>query len=344
MKKFLYVILCVVLAGVGFYAGREYAGYAEWGVSPFGKKAKDSPVVAQVGRTEVTLADLVELKNSIPQLRTIPVEVLYDQLLAIAVNKAAVVELAQKADVADNPEIKKEIKDVKDQILARAYLDAEVAKTITREKLFELYQESLQSFVPEDEVLARHILVETEDEAKDILRQIQKGADFEEMAREKSLDETSAEQGGLLDYFVKDMVVPEFGEAVFSMKKGDLSDKPFKTQYGWHIVKVEDRRMKAPPSFEEMEPELEALYHDRVLPEIIEAEKEKIKIEIKDLRTVMGGNQSEDVLVEETETEQEASENSDDAEGGETVEETDELQVDEDGEVSETVSETVVSE
>jgi peptidyl-prolyl cis-trans isomerase C len=339
MKKFLYVVLCIVLTGVGFIAGLKCPCCAEWTKSLFGNGVKDSPIVAQVGKTEITLADLVDLKNSIPQLRTVPVEMLYDQLLAIAVNKAAVIELAKKADIADNPEIKKEMKDIRDQILARAYLDAEVAKTMTKEKLFELYQEQLQNFVPEDEVLARHILVETEEEAKDILRQLKKGADFEKMAREKSVDKASAEQGGLLEYFVKEIVVPEFGEAVFSMQKGELSDKPFKTQYGWHIVKVEDRRMKALPSFEEMEPELKALYHDKVLPEILEAEKNKIKIQTKDLKSVIG-LQAEDVLVEESETEPEEVEDTEET----VVEETDELQTNEDGEVLETVSETVVAE
>ncbi len=339
MKKFLYVVLCIVLTGVGFIAGMKCPCCAEWKKSLFGNEVKDSPIVAQVGKTEITLADLVDLKNSIPQLRTVPVEMLYDQLLAIAVNKAAVIELAKKADIADNPEIKKEMKDIRDQILARAYLDAEVAKTMTKEKLFELYQEQLQNFEPEDEVLARHILVETEEEAKDILRQLKKGADFEKMAREKSVDKASAEQGGLLEYFVKEIVVPEFGEAVFSMQKGELSDKPFKTQYGWHIVKVEDRRMKALPSFEEMEPELKALYHDKVLPEILEAEKNKIKIQTKDLKSVMG-LQTEDVLVEESETEPEEVEDTEET----VVEETDELQTNEDGEVLETISETVVAE
>ena len=103
---------------------------------------------------------------------------------------------------------------------------------------------------------ARHILVETEDEAKAILDQLKGGADFATLAKEKSKDPGAAE-GGDLGYFTKDQMVPEFAEVAFKMYPGQLSD-PVKTQFGWHVIKLEDKRTKQPPEFDKVKDQIEA--------------------------------------------------------------------------------------
>src|SRR5258705_2132051 len=107
----------------------------------------------------------------------------------------------------------------------------------------------------EQEVPARHILVPTEDEAKAILAEVKKGTDFAELAKQKSKDPGAAAEGGDLGYFGKSQMVPEFAEAAFKMKKGEVSD-PVKSQFGWHIIKVEDKRTKPVPAFENVKDQI----------------------------------------------------------------------------------------
>ena len=109
-----------------------------------------------------------------------------------------------------------------------------------------------------EEVRARHILVKTKAEADGVIKALgAKGATFEAVAKEKSKD-GSAAQGGDLGYFTKDMMVPEFAEAAFALKPGEVSKAPVQTQFGWHVIKVEDRRMAKAPPFEEVQPQLQA--------------------------------------------------------------------------------------
>ena len=118
-----------------------------------------------------------------------------------------------------------------------------------------VYDEAVKQVKNEEEVHARHILVPTEDEAKAILAQLKGGADFATLAKEKSKDPGAAE-GGDLGYFTKEQMVPEFSEVAFKLGKGQLSD-PVKTQFGWHIIKVEDKRTRPTPTFEQVKPQIE---------------------------------------------------------------------------------------
>jgi peptidyl-prolyl cis-trans isomerase C len=114
------------------------------------------------------------------------------------------------------------------------------------------YEERLKSMPSEEEVHARHILVSTEDEAKSVIADLKKGATFDKLAKEKSTDKASGAEGGDLGWFKKTDMVKEFAEAAFALKKGDLSEAPIKTQFGYHVILLEDRRQAPPPSFEEL--------------------------------------------------------------------------------------------
>ncbi|NJO38685.1 MAG: hypothetical protein HC871_15110, partial [Rhizobiales bacterium] len=105
-----------------------------------------------------------------------------------------------------------------------------------------------------EEVRARHILLASEDDAKAVIAELEGGADFSELAKEKSTG-PSGPQGGDLGYFKKGQMVPEFGDAAFAMDVGSTSAAPVKTQFGFHVIKVEDKR-KVEPSFEETEPQI----------------------------------------------------------------------------------------
>lgn len=108
-----------------------------------------------------------------------------------------------------------------------------------------------EKFVGKEEVKASHILVESEDDAKAILKEIKDGADFADVAKEKSLDKASGEKGGELGYFTKERMVPEFADAAFKAGTGDVVG-PVKTDFGWHIIKVEDKRKLEAPAYDEV--------------------------------------------------------------------------------------------
>ena len=120
----------------------------------------------------------------------------------------------------------------------------------------QVYDEAVKSMGGQEEVRARHILVETEDEAKAIVEQLKGGADFATLAKEKSKDPGAAD-GGDLGYFGKEQMVPEFAEVAFKMYPGQISN-PVKTQFGWHIIKLEDKRTKPVPEFEKVKDQIEA--------------------------------------------------------------------------------------
>ena len=131
-----------------------------------------------------------------------------------------------------------------------------------------VYDEAIKQVKNEEEVHARHILVPTEDEAKAILAQLKGGADFATLAKEKSKDPGAAE-GGDLGYFTKDQMVPEFAEVAFKLDKGQLSD-PVKTQFGWHIIKVEDKRIKPTPTFDQVKGQIENYVAHRAQAQLVE--------------------------------------------------------------------------
>jgi peptidyl-prolyl cis-trans isomerase C len=139
---------------------------------------------------------------------------------------------------------------------------------LTDAELHKVYEDAVKQMPNEEEVHARHILVPTEDEAKAILAQLKGGADFAALAKEKSKDPGAAE-GGDLGYFTKDQMVPEFSEVAFKLGKGQLSD-PVKTQFGWHVIKVEDKRVKPTPTFDQVKPQIENYVAHRAQAQLVE--------------------------------------------------------------------------
>ena len=130
-------------------------------------------------------------------------------------------------------------------------LQTEAKAAVTDAAMRKVYDDAIGQMKKEPEVHARHILVETEDEAKAVLAELKKGADFAELAKTKSKDPGSAD-GGDLGYFTKDQMVPEFSDVAFKLDKGALSD-PVKSQFGWHVIKVEDKRERQPPKFDKVQ-------------------------------------------------------------------------------------------
>jgi len=164
---------------------------------------------------------------------------------------------AIKAGYDKNPDVKKRVEDMQRQIVLQAYMEERSKQMISDEELKKTYDARVKGAEGAEEVKARHILVKTEEEAKKISEEMKKGGDFEAIARERSTDKGSGAQGGDLGWFTKDKMVPEFADAAFALKKGEVS-APIRSGFGWHIIKLEDRRSVKPASFESSKEELKS--------------------------------------------------------------------------------------
>ncbi len=234
-------------------------------------------VVAIVGDEMITVEQVQDFVNEIPQLKEVPFEQIYPKMLNLLINNKVISLGAEEAGVTDSPEIQQMIHLSREQIITQAYLSQLMNQAITQKDLEDIYAEMVNAFEPKDEIHAHHILLATEDQAKDTLIQLQAGADFATLANQKSLDKNAP--NGDLGYFTKDMMIPEFAEAVFSMQKGQLS-APVKTAYGWHVIQVEDVRKTQPPSFESQKNLLRQKAMERKLPQILQQERQRRSVQI----------------------------------------------------------------
>jgi peptidyl-prolyl cis-trans isomerase C len=159
-------------------------------------------------------------------------------------------------------------------------LAAEGKAATTDEAMKKVYDEAAKQIEGEQEVHARHILVETEDEAKAIEAELKKGADFAELAKKKSKDPGAAD-GGDLGFFTKDQMVPEFSAVAFALEPGKISD-PVKSQFGWHVIKVEEKRNRKAPDFEQVKAQIETYVTRKAQAEYVAKLREGAKVERMD--------------------------------------------------------------
>lgn len=248
-------------------------------VSAVAVAASADAVVAVVNGKEIKRSDVVTLQQSMPQLRQVPLEMVYDQILEHLINSQLLVAEARKAKVQDDPKVKERLQQMENQLLQQAYLQQKVEPQLTEEALKKRYDEMVKNAPAKEEVHARHILLASEDEAKKAIADIQGGKGFEEVAKEKSTG-PSAETGGDLGYFSKDEMVPEFAEAAFAMKPGDISKEPVKTQFGWHVIKVEDRRTGEPPAYDEVKEELKEQVGDELIQKVVQDLRAKADVKV----------------------------------------------------------------
>jgi peptidyl-prolyl cis-trans isomerase C len=237
--------------------------------------AAGDPVVARVNGAELHRSDVIEaIRGLPPQAQQQPIERLYPLVLDQMVSAIVVSQAGRKTKLQDDPEVKKRLALVQDQLIADAYIQRLLQKQVTDQKLHARYDKFIKDAPAREEVHARHILVASEDEAKAIIAELKKGADFNKLAQEKTTDPSGKTSGGDLGYFTKEDMVPEFADAAFKLKPGEFTDTPVKTQFGWHVIKLEDRRQAKPPTFEQVKPRLTN-----------EISREIVSEKVKELRT-----------------------------------------------------------
>ena len=249
--------------------------------------AVKDPVVATVNGQQIRLSELEVAQQALPpQYRNVPLQSVYQALLERIIDSKLVVADGRKNKVADDPAFKKRIAFVEEQVIQDYWLQREIAKKVTQEKMQQRYEERLKSMPPEEEVHARHILVSTEDEAKALIAELKKGAAFDKLAKEKSTDKASGAEGGDLGWFKKSDMVKEFADAAFNLKKGELSEVPVKSQFGYHVIRVEDRRKAPPPAFEEMADSL----REEMAREAVTAQLDQLRAGAKIEKFAMDGS------------------------------------------------------
>ena len=242
-----------------------------------------NPVVAKLKGGEVTRLDVFNYIQSLPpQTRQLPLEQLYPMAVEQVINSKIISEKTKNVNLDNDEEVKKQLAEAKKQITRAVYIEKEVTKRVTDDRLKKAYDEYVKNFPDIQDVKARHILVKEESKAKDLISQLDKGANFEELAKENSTDGT-AKSGGDLGYFAKTDVVPAFGDAAFALKVGEYTKKPVKSDFGYHVIKVEDKRKRPPADYEAIKPFLEAQVRRQILDETIQEWRDEASIERFDI-------------------------------------------------------------
>ena len=213
--------------------------------------AKDDPVAAVVNGDKIYRSEVMFIVEALPeQFKQMPAAVLYPQIVQRLIDRKLAAQAATKEGYLDRPDVKRRLQIEQEQVLQEAYLVSKIEESLTDERLKAAYQKKVAGAAQEEEVRARHILLKTEDDAKKVIAELEKGANFAKLATERSVGPTSG-NGGDLGFFKKDQMVAPFSEAAFAMKKGEYTHKPVQTQFGWHVILVEDRRVAKVASFEE---------------------------------------------------------------------------------------------
>ena len=240
-----------------------------------------NPVLAKVNGSEIRQSDMAIAEEELgPSLEKMDPATKKENLLAFLIDMKIVAKAAEDKKVEDSDEFKKRLAFARNRLLMDSLLANEGKAATTDEAMKKVYDDAAKQITSEQEVHARHILVATEDEAKAIEEELKKGADFAELAKKKSKD-PGASDGGDLGFFTKDQMVPEFSAVAFSLEPGKISD-PVKSQFGWHIIKVEEKRNRKPPDFDQVKGQIETYVTRKAQADYVAKLRETAKIERMD--------------------------------------------------------------
>lgn len=244
--------------------------------------AQDDAVVATVNGQQITASQLTLAESDLdPQFAQLPPEQKRAAALSALIEIRLLSAKAESDGLADKPEFKQRMDFLRQRALHSAVVEQEVATGVTEEAVRARYDQEVKAQPPVNEVHARHILVKTKEEADAVVKQLDEGGNFEEIAKEKSTDGAAA-QGGDLGYFGPNQMVPEFEKAAFALETGQYTKEPVQTQFGFHVIKVEDKRDQQPPAFDQVKEQVRSLLlRDKYL-EMVRALRTSATVEISD--------------------------------------------------------------
>jgi len=261
----------LLTAGVG-------AGLAQDASEAAAPEAVEDALVATVNGSEIRYSDVVLAERDLgSQLSGVPEDVKFEYLANLLVDRKALAAAAQADGLEEDPEVERQMAYYREKVLADVYLNRGLLDAVSDEEARAYYDNQVSSVELQEEVRARHILVETEEAALAVIERINAGEDFVALAKEVSTG-PSGEEGGDLGYFVADRMVPEFSEAAFALDVNEVS-APVKSDFGWHVIKVEDKRMQELVPFEDVKEGIKVQLRDEKAAPFIDSVREKAQVE-----------------------------------------------------------------
>jgi len=240
-----------------------------------------SKVVAKVNGHEITAQEIeLAADDVLAQLQEVPPRLRFPFLVEYLVERHLLAQLAVKEGMTDNEEYKRRLAYYQAKALRDAYFATKLRPLVTEDKVKAVYEEQAAKVPNEERARARHILVGTEKEATDIRARLENGEKFEDLAKQYSLD-GSKEYGGDLGYFTAGEMVPEFSKAAFALKIGDVS-QPVKTEFGWHLIKLEDRRQGGPQPYDQVKDPIRMVLTRKLVQDQVLELRKAASIEILD--------------------------------------------------------------
>jgi len=250
--------------------------------------AKD-PVVAKVNGVEIHQSDLDIIEAEAGQIPPMSPDAKKDYLVSFMADMIIVSQTAEAQKMADTPDFKKKLAFNRSKLLMSTLLEKTGKDALTDKAMHQVYDEAVKQMAPEQEVHARHILIRApagddkagkaaEDKIKAVIVRLKNGEDFGKVAAEVTEDPSGKANGGDLGYFSKEQMVPEFADVAFALDNGKISE-PVKTQFGWHVIKVEDKRNKPLPAYDDVKPQIESFLTRKAQAELVTTLRAGAKID-----------------------------------------------------------------
>ncbi len=253
------------------------AAVGAW-LAPAAALASD-PVVARLNGQEIRQSDVLRARGRLPaSLRDKPAEQIVPMLTTIVINSRLLADEARSQGIAYEPQVRRQIDLVTDLVLEQELLDRYLAKQITEAAVRARYEKLAAEVAGTEQIRARHILLRSEDQARDVIRSLGAGRPFEQLARESSVDPT-ADTGGDLGYFTHGEMAEPFSDAAFRLQPGQFTRNPVQTEFGWHVILVEDRRPAVPPPLSQVRDQIRNLLTAELRKEYVESLRQKATVE-----------------------------------------------------------------
>jgi peptidyl-prolyl cis-trans isomerase C len=238
------------------------------GFSSLAQAQSPETVVAELNGSAITFGEIAEFQKGIPNAAEMETSAILPRLIEFYIDQKLMIAAAKGRGLEKDPQVQEQLARLEGELVRQAYLRDEISDRVNDDTIRAAYDKSMETYVQDREIRARHILVKTEDEAEALLRELSDGVNFEDLAREKSTG-PSGPSGGDLGYFTMGTMVPEFSQAAFALEVGEITPSPVQTDFGWHIIKVEDKRLKARPTFDDMRAQIRNELSDKAVEEVL---------------------------------------------------------------------------